>query len=110
MDNGTELTWVVMDQWAYWNGVTLDSSRRGKLQDNALVDPCNSRFRQECLGEHWFLWVADAQERIEAWQNHHDAERPHSVLGKLAPEDFARGSAAAATAPLCNKDLIYLTT
>ena len=32
-DNGTESTSVLMDRWAYWNGVTLDFSRS----------------RQECL-------------------------------------------------------------
>ena len=103
VDNGTEFTSVVLDQWAYWNGVTLDFSRRGKPQDNALVEAFNSRFRQECLNEHWFLSVADAQDKIEAWRNHYNGERPHSALGNLAPEDFARASAAAATAVLSNQ-------
>ena len=32
VDNGTEFTSKVLDQWAYWrNGVTLDFSRPGKL-------------------------------------------------------------------------------
>jgi len=103
VDNGTEFASVVMDQWAYWNGVTLDFSRRGKPQDNALVEVFNSRFRQECLNEHWFLSVADAQEKIEAWRNHYNGERPHSALGNLAPEDFARASAATATAAVSNR-------
>ena len=108
VDNGTEFTSVVMDQWAYWNGVTLDFSRRGKPQDNVLVEAFNSRFRQECLNEHWFLSVADAQEKIEAWRNHYNAERPHSSLGNLAPEGFARESAA--TAAVANQELVCLTT
>jgi putative transposase len=59
------------------------------------VDTFHSRFRQECLDEHWFLAVADAQEKIEAWRNHYSAERPRSSLGNLAPEDFACASDAA---------------
>ena len=66
---------------------------RGKPQDNALVEAFNRRFRQECFDEHWFLSVTDAQEQIEAWRNHYNAERPHSSPGNLAPEDFARASA-----------------
>jgi len=108
VDNGTEFTSVVMDQWAYWNGVTLDFSRRGKPQDNALVEAFHSRFRQECLNEHWFLSVADAQEKIEAWRNHYNAERPHSSLGNLAPEDFARASAAALTPAVSEQALAVL--
>jgi len=96
VDNGTEFTSVAMDRWAYWNGVTLDFSRPGKPQDNALIEAFNSRFRQECLNEHWFLSVADAQEKVEAWRNHYNAERPHSALGNLSPQDFVRASIAAA--------------
>ena len=109
VDNGTEFTSVVMDQWAYWNAVTLDFSRPGKPQDNAIIEAFNSRFRQECLNEHWFLSVADAQEKIEAWRNHYNVERPHSSLGNLAPEDFARESVATATAALSNEELVCLT-
>lgn len=90
VDNGTEFTSVVLDQWAYWNGVTLDFIRPGKPVDNAFIEAFNSRFRQECLNENWFLSVADAQERIDAWREHYNSERPHSSLGNLTPEDFAR--------------------
>jgi putative transposase len=61
------------------------------------VEVFHSRFRQECLNEHWSLSVADGQEKIEAWRNHYNAERPHSSLGNLAPEEFAPASAAALT-------------
>jgi putative transposase len=94
VDNGTEFTSVVMDQWAYWNGVTLDFSRPGKPQDNAIIEAFNSRFRQECLNEHWFLSVADAQQRVDAWREHYNTERPHSALGNIAPEAFARQASA----------------
>jgi putative transposase len=94
VDNGTEFTSVVMDQWAYWNGVMLDFTRPGKPQDNALIEAFNSRFRQECLNEHWFLSVADAQEKIESWREHYNTERPHSALGNVAPEVFVRQASA----------------
>ncbi len=60
-----------------------------------MIEAFNSRFRTECLNEHWFLSVADAQEKVEAWRNHYSAERPHSALGNLSPEDFVRATAAA---------------
>jgi len=105
VDNGTEFTSVAMDRWAYWNAVTLDFSRPGKPQDNALIEAFNSRFRQECLNEHWFLSLADAQEKSDAWRNHYNAERPHSALGNLAPDDFVR----AATAVQGKTELAVLT-
>ena len=68
----------------------------------------NSCFRQECLDEHWLLSVAHAQEKTEAWRNHYNAERPHSSLGNLAPEDFARASAAALTPAVIEQTIAVL--
>ena len=90
VDNGTEFTSAVLDQWAYWNKVTLDFSRPGKPTDNAMIESFNSRLRQECLNEHWFLSVADAQEKLDAWRMDYNGHRPHSSLGNLSPEEFVR--------------------
>ena len=49
VDNGTEFTSKVMDQWAYWNQVKLDFSRPGKPTDNAYIESFNGSFRDECL-------------------------------------------------------------
>ncbi len=67
VDNGSEFAGKVMDRWAYENGVELDFSRRGTPTDNALVESFNGRLRQECLNEHWFLSLADARRKIDAW-------------------------------------------
>ncbi len=90
VDNGTEFTSVVMDQWAYWNNVELDFTRPGKPTDNAFIESFNSRFRQECLNEHWFMSLVDAQEKAESWRQDYNANRPHSSLGNMTPEEFAR--------------------
>ena len=90
VDNGTEFTSVVLDQWAYWNKVALDFTRPGKPTDNATIESFNSRLRQECPNEHWFLTVADAQEKLDAWRTDYNEKRPHSSLGNLTPEEYAR--------------------
>jgi len=89
VDNGTEFTSMVLDQWAYWNNVELDFTRPGKPTDNAFIESFNSRFRQECLNEHWFMSLMDAQEKAEAWRQDYNANRPHSSLGNMTPEEFA---------------------
>jgi putative transposase len=67
VDKGPEFTSRVPDQWAYCNQVQLGFVLPGKPTDNAVNEAFNSRFRQECLDEHWFLSVAGAQEKVEAW-------------------------------------------
>lgn len=93
VDNGTEFTSKAMDQWAYWKGVKLDFSRPGKPTDNGLIEAFNGRLRAECLNEHWFLNLADAQEKLDAWRDDYNGERPHGALKNMTPADFARQAA-----------------
>ncbi|UNU00350.1 transposase [Xanthomonas translucens pv. translucens] len=44
------------------------------------MESFNGRLRQECLNEHWFLSLADARSKIEAWRRFYNEERPHSAL------------------------------
>ena len=88
VDNGPEFISKDLDRWAYWNKVELDFSRPGKPSDNALVEAFNSRFRQECLNEHWFLSLDDAREKITSWQIEYNTERPHSALGYRSPAEI----------------------
>jgi putative transposase len=89
LDNGPEFISRVLDQWAHWTKVELDFSRPGKPTDNAFIEAFNSRLRQECLNATWFLSLADAQERIEAWRIDYNELRPHSALGNMSPNEFA---------------------
>ncbi|MBK7249660.1 MAG: transposase [Gammaproteobacteria bacterium] len=66
-------------------------SRRGNLRvENAYIESFNGRFRDECLNEHWFLTMAYARRVIEAWRIEYNTQRPHSSLGDLTPEEFAK--------------------
>ncbi|MDA9536964.1 transposase, partial [Bradyrhizobium sp. CCBAU 21362] len=38
------------------------------MPDNAFIEAFNGRFRAECLNAHWFLSLADAQEKVETWR------------------------------------------
>jgi putative transposase len=78
-----------MDKWAYERGVEIDFSRPGTPTDNAMVESFNGRLRQECLNEHWFMRLEDAQRKIEAWRTHYNESRPHSALDWRTPNEFA---------------------
>lgn len=89
-DNGPEFAGKILDKWAYHNGVEIDFSRPGKPTDNASCDAFNGRVRAECLNASWFLSMADAIERIEECRCHSNNDRPHTSLGNLTPNEFAR--------------------
>jgi len=85
VDQGTEFVSRDLDLWAYANGVELDFSRPGKPTDNAYIEAFNGRFRSECLNQHWFLTLADAREKVEAWRNDYNEVRPHGAIGNVPP-------------------------
>ena len=90
MDNGPEFRGRALDAWAYARGVHLRFIRPGKPSENAFVESFNGKFRDECLNEHWFASVAEAQALIEAWRVDYNTVRPHSALAGKTPEQFAR--------------------
>lgn len=88
VDNGPEFISKDVDLWAYANKVVLDFSRPGKPTDNAFIESFNSRFRDECLNQHWFLNLADAKQKIEVWRQDYNLTRPHSSIGNVPPQQF----------------------
>lgn len=89
-DNGPEFCGRTMLTWAHERGVTLRLIEPGKPNQNAYIESFNGRFRDECLNEHWFTSVGQAQVVIEAWRREYNEERPKKSLGGLTPALYAR--------------------
>lgn len=90
VDNGPEFSGSELDSWAHQRGVKLCFIRPGKPVENVYIESFNGKFRDECLNEHWFTSLKDAQEKIEAWRKDYNRNRPHSSLGNLTPDEFVR--------------------
>lgn len=89
-DNGTEFTSQALDHWAYWNHVQLDFSRPGKPVDNCVCEAFNGSLRRECLSQHWFASLAEAQVILETWRQDYNDHRPHTTLGLQPPAVYRR--------------------
>jgi putative transposase len=89
VDNGPEFVSKALDAWCYQRGVQLVFSRPGKPTDNPFIEALNSRFRDECLDQHWFASLEEARQIIEAWRVDYNGQRPHSALGQQTPTEFA---------------------
>jgi putative transposase len=70
--------------------VKLDFSRPGKPSDNAFCESFNNRVRQELLNPNWFRSLVDLRVQAVAWRADYNANHPHSPLGNLSPEEYAR--------------------
>ena len=69
----------------------------GKPQQNGYVESFNGKLRDECLNVNWFENLWDAGQKIAAWQEEYNEERPHSALGYQTPAAFARQLFAASS-------------
>lgn len=90
MDNGPEFVSKDLGLWAYTHKVVLDFSRPAIPTDNAFIEAFNSRFRDECLNQHWFLSLDDVMAKVEAWRIDYNKVRPHSALEGMSPEYYYR--------------------
>lgn len=88
VDHGTEFQSRVLKEWAYRRGVQLDFIRPGKPVENAFIESCNGRLRDECLNVHQFVTLAGAQHILETWRLDYNQCRPRSSLGHLTPNEF----------------------
>ncbi len=92
-DNGTELTSMAMLRWSQERRVEWHSIAPGKPQQNAFVESFNGRLRDELLNETLFTSLAHAREALSFWQDDYNTVRPHSGLGNLTPEAYAKAGA-----------------
>ena len=90
VDNGPEFAGRVLDAWAYQHLLQLRFIESGTPVQNAYIESFNGKLRDECLNEHWFSNMPYARAIVEAWRQDYNRVRPHSALGNLTPEEFAR--------------------
>jgi putative transposase len=89
-DNGTEFTSMAILRWSQDRGVDWHYIAPGKPIQNGFIESFNGSFRDECLNETLFSSLAEARERIGAWKEDYNTHRPHSSLGNITPNEFAR--------------------
>ena len=72
-------------------------NRIGKKSIAAFLESFNGHLRDECLNTNWFLSLADARAKIDAWRKDYNESRHHTSLGWLTPIEYAAAAAAKAT-------------
>lgn len=88
-DNGTELTSNAVLAWCEKAQVQWHYTTPGKPTENAFVESFNGRMRDELLNETLFMGLDHAREKVAAWIDDYNNQRPHSSLGYATPAAFA---------------------
>jgi putative transposase len=88
-DNGPELTAAVLREWCRLGRTGTAYIEPGSPWQNAYVESFNSRLRDELLNTEIFTSLEEAKVLAEDWRTDHNANHPHSALGKMSPGRFA---------------------
>jgi transposase InsO family protein len=86
-----DFTRRALDRWAYAQRVDLKLIAAGKPTQNAYIESFNSRFRDECLNDHYFNNLAHARAVIGEWRRDYNEARPHSSIGRYRPPSLQPG-------------------
>jgi putative transposase len=89
-DNGPELTSRHFLAWAIEWKIDIVHIQPGKPTQNGGMESFNGKLRDECLNVSWFWNLFDARKKISTWRSEYNSRRPHSSLGYLTPDEFAR--------------------
>jgi len=96
-DNGPEFTSRHFLAWCEDRRIALLHIQPGRPMQNGYIESFNGRLRDECLNANWFATMTDARQKIEAWRQEYNNERPHSSLNYLSPSEFAVRMSSART-------------
>ena len=91
-DNGAKLTSMAVLRWCQETRIDWHDIAPGKPMQNAFVESFSGSFRDKLLNETLFSSMAEAREKITAWKEDYNANRPHSSLGNPTPQEFAMQS------------------
>ncbi|MFN7709104.1 MAG: integrase core domain-containing protein [Sphingobacteriia bacterium] len=75
-------------QWCTQHNIHLHRIAPGKPTQNALIERFSGTYRREVLDAHVFENLHHARLLSQQWLHYYNAERPHSALNHLTPNEF----------------------
>ena len=94
VDNGPELTSLILAEWAEENNVVLEFIEPGKPAQNAFIERFNRAYRNEVLDMYVFRRLSEVREVTDNWVMEYNEIRPHESIGNLTPEEYRKANEA----------------
>lgn len=89
-DNGPEFVARAVQSWLAESECKTIYIEPGSPWENPYIESFNGKLRDECLNREIFRNTLEAQIVTECWREEYNRYRPHSSLGYLTPEEFAK--------------------
>lgn len=92
-DNGPEFIAYAVRDWMEARNVSTIYIEPGAPWEQAWIESFHDKLRDEFLNREWFGSLREAQVLLNGWREEYNAERPHSSLGYLTPNEYALSQA-----------------
>jgi putative transposase len=90
-DQGSQFTSLAFTDVLKAAGVRISMDGRGRWMDNVFIERLWRSLKYECIYLQAFETRSEARVGIGHWIGYYNADRPHSALGGLTPEEaYAR--------------------
>lgn len=89
-DNGPEFISRKVKDWLQVANVKTLYIKPGSPWENGKIESFHDKLRSECLNMELFMNGKEAQKVVECWRQEYNEERPHSSLGYMTPNEFAK--------------------
>ena len=89
-DNGPEFIAAAVGRWASEHDTLQAFIPPGQPWLGGFVESLHNRMRDELLEDNMFEDLDHARALIGAWSRRYNEEYPHSALGWLSPNQYAR--------------------
>ncbi len=88
MDNGPELTSIVLTRWCAQRGIKVLYIQPGRPQQNAYIERFNRTYRDEVLNAYVFTSLVEVRALTATFLTTYNTKRPHDSLGRVPPRTF----------------------
>ena len=90
-DQGSQFTSLAFTGVLKAAGVRISMDGRGRWMDNVFIERLWRSLKYECVYLNAFETGSEARVGIGRWIGYYNADRPHSALGGLTPEEAYAG-------------------
>jgi putative transposase len=96
-DQGSQFTSPRFTQVLKQVNVKISMDGKGRWMDNVFIERLWRSLKYECVYLHAFETGAEARNGIGAWMKFYGAQRPHSALAGLTPDEAYAGAVRLST-------------
>jgi hypothetical protein len=75
-------------------GLHLTKTFYRSPEGNAIVERFFRSLKEECVWQHQFASIEEAEKAIAEWIRFYNEQRPHSALGYVSPQEYRRARTA----------------